>query len=256
MLEITLYTTHKLDSAAKAEDFLRLMITGGGPFSPIRFDDAEPIRKVLDIQNLQPAVNLLNRKPDYGFGDIFLRGKKFKSISWISWNDALKAQTWRFYLHLSFFRRRSAVSELLDFFKNLSGIAPILFAGAASDRDWHAKHYITAQEEGCETTRKVGIELASCLPGVYWLTVFGSQLTGFFGAEKLRGLPVEQTLELESGEIALALTADPLLEDELRRRERLVLNELGAERFFDIHNPEKRCSEIERLLSLGGCDNL
>lgn len=249
MFEIKLFTAEKFETQKKAENLLKFLEQYGGPFRPTKFDRAEPIKRPFNSSNMKAATELLAGDPDHEWGGIMLKGDKFKSSVWIHWSNGEPFQTWFLFLSPAFFKRKKAPVDFFSFLKGLLAETPFVFGAAAASEEWRAKHYLITESELGTSERKVGITIEKCVPGVYWCTCFGKKLTEFFGRDRLLKLPVQRVLDLESAGMVLQMSENPFEPaEELIKREKQVIEELGSEHFFDIDNPETSCPEISKVL--------
>ena len=111
----------------------------------------------------------------------------------------------------------------------------------STQADWERKHL---QRTNDSTMSKQGVNLGPCLPGVYWLTIFGETLRQHFGT-RLEDLTVEQRIDLHHDAIGVILAPRPDSQPEvLRKREEAVMDALGRDYFFDIKEPSKTCKSL------------
>jgi hypothetical protein len=247
MMDIVLFTTHRFDTDRKAEQFLQLLVDEGGPFAPSRFDRAEPVKRAFDRAHSKEAARLLSGSPSHKSGELFLKGAAHKALMWLRWSQTAPIQTWRLYLDDAYFTRGAGSDQLGSIIDKFPG--PLVFAAAATRDDWRRKHYRITEEDGGTTEEKLGMDLRNCLPGVYWMTVFGPDLVELFGTDNLLALPVEQARARKGGAVQLILTADPVRHaEERQRREQQVVDALGPAHFFDLQKPEKRCPKVRNAL--------
>jgi hypothetical protein len=92
----------------------------------------------------------------------------------------------------------------------------------------------------------MGLELDECLPGVYWLTLFGAPLVKHFGRKKLEGLPAHHVLDFGDNGLGLMLSETPFDPgpSERLRRDQEIISKLGSQYFFDMNNPQAGCEAI------------
>jgi len=91
------------------------------------------------------------------------------------------------------------------------------------------------------------LNIASELPGVFWLTYFGSRYCEFFGRERLNGL--EQSAEGPAGGITMRLAESPGQVPEGLRR--MLERRLGAESFAGTGDVTLEKPEGRYTLTLG-----
>lgn len=241
---VTLHTRHKFDSREKAAELLGFFDESGGPFKPARFGQTERVKGVYDAAKPDEAIDMLAR------GGIMLKAKKYRFLAWFR-SQSGEFSTWHMWLSEKFFERAARVDEFVAFIAKLCERFPILFGGACPQEDWDAKHML---QEGY-TTSRLGDALGKCVPGVYWMTVFGPPLVEHFGREKIEGLPAQRVLDLGPGGLGIVLRESPY---EPERPERLkqdagIARLLGEDYFFDVTRPEKECKPIPSV-TRGGAE--
>jgi hypothetical protein len=131
---------------------------------------------------------------------------------------------------------------------------PVLSGLACSESEHEAKH------ADVDTTARGGVirrargssinEFFRYLPGLYWLTIFGPELTRAFGAETLAGLPGVQVHRIGSDQIAIQLDESPVPDDMDARlaKEAELADRLGAEFFFDRRRDDVEFRQVPELL--------
>src|SRR5215203_3191457 len=185
MLKITLFTKHRFETKKKAREFFAFL--NKSIFTPSRFGDYETAREKFDAKDLEFPVELLSGAPEYRSGEIFLKSEKPKSLMWIRWSVSGISE-WYFEIDDKYFKKPEQVPAFIEFLAKLCETFPVVFGGAAPEEDWEAKHWLTEEDEEGETSQKLGLSLESCLPGIYWITIFGEELIKHFGKKKLEQL--------------------------------------------------------------------
>lgn len=252
MFTVTLYTKYRFDSREKAAELFDFFQEAGGTFKPSHFGASEPVKRAYDPSKRSAPIKLLSGAPDFEGGGVMLKSAKFKFLAWVTWEAAPDAvSTWHLWLSEKFFERAERVEEFLGFITKLCGRFPVLFGGACPEEDWDAKHWVNIKGTG--SLIKTGAALDKCLPGIYWLTIFGPQLVEHFGREKVEGLPVQRVLDFDSGGLGLVLRDSPYApaKPERLRQDDEIAKQLGEEYFFDAANPEKECRPISSVTSGG-----
>jgi hypothetical protein len=113
---------------------------------------------------------------------------------------------------------------------------------AAMNQDYEAKNRLVYRKDDKTTVQEwVGRDLERCLRGVYWANWFGPDYVNFFGQERIQSAPCHRTIRLPDGGFLLVTTPRPFDSErpEGKRAERLLLDHLGADAFFDISAPER-----------------
>jgi hypothetical protein len=237
---VTLHTRHRFDSREKAAELFEFFDESGGALKPARFGQTERVKEVYDAARPDEAIDMLAR------GGIMLKAAKHRFLVWIK-SEAQEVSTWYMWVSEKFFERPARVEEFVGFIAKFCERFPVLFGSACPQEDWDAKHLL---QEGYATSR-VGDTLGKCVPGVYWMTVFGPPLVEHFGREKIEGLPVHRVVD--AGGLALVLRESPYGPElsERLRHDAEVARLLGEEFFFDVTQPKKECQPIPGVTSGG-----
>jgi hypothetical protein len=239
-----LYTRYQFDSEEKIDTVLELIEREGGPFVPDQYGIGEPVRNRYK-GNRQDVIKLL-LGPNNESGTVFLKGTT-DALSVITWIKQRRAK-WEFYLEDTYLSASAHVSEFTNFITKVCREFEIEYGWAAPEEDWRAKHWRSDYDEkGHRIGRtKVGADLDSGLPGIYWLTAFGSSLAKKLGNDSFSALPVYEVLDFGDGGKAILLRESPYEPSvaERLKQDRTVAQELGAEYFFDIEHPDKRLVKL------------
>lgn len=246
MFNLVLYSDYQFNTGPKAAALFDLLKEAGENFAPVRYDVKEPVRKAFPADDPREPVKLLSGSPRHKAGGLLLRGARFGFEAHFKWSEG-EVKAWRLSLGDDFFDVPARRDAFLDFVVRLCQKFPVLYGGGAPAEDWEAKHWLVTKSNGGETRRKRGLDIEECLPGVYWLTVFGGPLVKFFGREKLEHLPAHRVLDLGRGGLALALREHPFEPRDASERlagDAEVVSRLGRQYYFDIENPQKGCEAI------------
>jgi hypothetical protein len=236
LFNVTLHTRHRFDSREKAAELFEFFNESGGPFKPARFGQTERVKGVYDAEKPDEAIDMLARG-----GGIMLKAKKYRFLLWIM-SEPREVSTWHMWVSEKFFDSPKRVEEFVAFIAKFCERFPVLFGSACPKEDWDAKHVL---QEGYSTSW-AGASLDRCVPGVYWMTVFGPPLVEHFGRGKFEGLPVRRVLDLGAGGLGIVLRETPY---EPEKSERLkhdaeIASLLGEEYFFDLTRPKKECKPV------------
>ncbi|MEE8584717.1 MAG: hypothetical protein V3T83_07690 [Acidobacteriota bacterium] len=99
----------------------------------------------------------------------------------------------------------------------------------------------------------IGVNWGKAIPGIYWLNYFGSPFVRMFGMKRLLSTPAHQVRRVGEEGVLISLAEDPFSWDspEYKERERLVLEHLGTQYFFNREEPDRETvisDEIARLI--------
>jgi hypothetical protein len=139
----------------------------------------------------------------------------------------------------------------IDWLIELCTAKPVLFGKLCSFAETSAKHeVIQAFAEGRSRSQTGASipELYEYLPGVYWFTVFGRELTEGLDIDAIRGFEDVRIRDLGSGQLALQLDSDPFsggaeLEERIVR-ENQIAAALGDDYFFDRDRPQRTLKQV------------
>ena len=241
MIKIILFSNHPFDLSNAHKLFVFLQ---SSHFAPQYFDNKEPIRKTFEIDELSVPLKLLVRE-DYG--EIFLRSTKPRSLFWLAWG---RGEITQWYIEIE---KRFATQNfklVTDFLAGFCQDFPIIYGAAAPDTDWDIRHWIHQKSETSESVRKVGLDLEKCLPSASWITIFGSELTNFFGSEKIRQTAQAQCFELGTQGMLVQNYLDPYAITQSQRLEQdeVFMTRLGRNFFFDKSKPDRTCPAIQSVI--------
>src|SRR5262249_21168283 len=140
-------------------------------------------------------------------GLLFVRGEKDGFVA--SFSERREGwANWEIWLNVRALQG-AKMKRWLDWFFSLCGELPVLYGFGCPVSEHDAKHLRVRQTPtGGAATGAVGVasrEFYQYLPGVYWLTVFGPELTKGLGANRIKSLPGIRTFPLKSQQIAICL---------------------------------------------------
>jgi hypothetical protein len=243
MLTISLWTRQKYTNGTKARELIQLFVDEGGPFAPDRFDAREPVKKRLSTSNLGEAAELLVGTGQSGW--ILLKNSKTRAIVSLRWSEVSAAE-WLMQLDENLVRTQKQVDSLVSFLTALCKTHPVFFGGGAIDAEWEAKNWLIEETVHSKRTVRLGVDVDACLPGIYWLTIFGNEVVQFFGREKLKSLPARRVVDLGDAGLMLLLGDRPTDRrlDQLVQEDQSLIQALGADYFFDIADRDRPCKSI------------
>lgn len=246
MLKLFAFSKFRFDKDKKALALLKAL--DRGPFPPTHFDRAEPVRRKLDDAGRNQAALLLSGAPEHDGGSIFLSSKKPHSIFVFRWMPEVVSD-WYAEFKDDILSQKEEQDSLVSFLTTLFRNFPVIFGGVAAEEDWNAKHWIVETHEDGEDSIKVGLDLERCIPGIYWMTVFGAELVSHFGRDVILSAPDCETIDLGEAGVVLLLKVSPTEgnQDQRARQEQAIVNVLGAKYFFDIAKPDRPCASIPAI---------
>jgi hypothetical protein len=246
MLKLYALSRYEFDTPEKAHALLELLAEA--PVPPQTFGSSEPAREKLVRDSWPEAARMLCSTPQRSGGTIFFQSKKPRSTIMIQWSSGSVSE-WYWELDDAVLARAGGAAAVADFMGRLFREFPAVFAGVSPEEEWHAKHWLVEKLEYGRMEQRVGFDLQGCLPGVYWMTVFGKELVEHFGAARLRATPVAQAMDLGAGGMALVLETGPAAAKQraLAAEEDRLREAIGDEYFFDITRRDRRCTPVPGL---------
>lgn len=152
-------------------------------------------------------------------------------------------------------REHQLDQEWLSWLYGLLEALPTVFASVCSKTEYEAKHRYTQAHDTLPKVRVRGSigdsipDFYKALPGIYWLTIFGSDLVEGFTRSRLFAVPATTATPIGSEQVALQLDA-PLIPSSIEERlgvENEVAAFLGKQYFFDRSTPEAEVTPIPEL---------
>jgi hypothetical protein len=226
----SLYTTLQLSDVAITRSLWGLLNT---PLvGPRRYDVVENAEIPFDEGAFETAAQLYERE-----GTLFVQGSRDSFLASFSRQTA-RLSTWNFYLNVKALDGKRG-EDWLSWAFDLCRVLPILFGYGCSAEEHDAKHKVKrVLQSGGRVTAWVGnsvSEFTEYLPGIYWLTIFGTTLVKHFGRDRLTSLPSTTASEIGAEQIAVRLKEPTIASnrDERLRREAMIAEQLGSSFFFD-----------------------
>jgi len=248
--DVTLFMNYRFDSMEKSSSLFTFLNERADVFLPVRYDDHEPPRRPYKSYNPQDIVDpsrLLSGSPDGRYGRIFLKGAKFKGFMAVSWGMNDRGGM-TLSLDRAFFTKQERIEGLFAFVEAFCEMYSIVYGYGASIEDWEATHRRRIESpDGGSIDIKVQEDFDHCLPGVYWMTLFGPTLTSYFGRDVLMSLSGSRPLELGKDGVGVILDdPHPFASSQSERfaQGREIATRLGQHYFFDPNDIAKTCAPI------------
>jgi hypothetical protein len=215
-----------------------------GVWLPTKYDLQEPVRLGFNSENQEDFINvwlsdavwpILKRRDPYTL-----------SLSTQWWYqehhqfNELDAS-----IDPRYFKRQEMIDEVLQGARDLYIWGQVLHGYITHEHDWDNKNYFDTLTE-IASGRMVstgGLSLEEGLPGIYWANFFGPTYTQFFGRTTFLTAPAYHVEELPDGGFLLLTASSPLhyMKEEVRVREKALIEHLGRDAFFEKANPMKKC---------------
>jgi hypothetical protein len=242
--KVTLYTLQQLSDKEKMQKLWAIL---DNPIvSPKFYDSVERAKIPFNSDAVAIATKLYE---DEGF--LFVRGGKDGFLGVFS-RQSQELSTWSIWLDIKAMQGKKK-HLWLEWFFHLCGELPILYGKGASVIEDDAKHSaVTVLPNGGRISGKVGVSIAEFykyLPGIYWLNIFGADLTKAFSEIKLMALPDSEVWRINSHQIAFCLL-DSVLPNSMEQRlqkERYFADILGSIFFFDQNRKDLKFEIVPQL---------
>lgn len=249
MLTISLWTLQTFATQPRALALLDFFVSSDGPLHADRFDLYEPVRKKLNQSSLDEAAELLTGNGKSGW--IFLKNSRTGFLASLRWST-VRATEWFMQLDEKQFASSEKVNELITSLSMLVEAFPVVFGGAALDEEWKAKNWLIEESEHRTRAVRIGVDLERCLPGIYWITIFGDDLVEFFTHDKLSKVRCTRVVDLGHAGLIFQLgekLGENAFDDRLTQ-DKAIIDLLGSEYFFDISQMDRACVPIPGVISV------
>jgi hypothetical protein len=217
----------------------------GGLMCPDKWGEFEPLKKAFDPANIDEPTKALSR-----FQGLFLyRAGKPLHIEGAMWNLTLPP-TSRFPSPLfanywtGWFDGRWA--ERIGF-ETLEQFACKMFAVMSADFAFLTTHVdYDAKNRNSSSFSFKGMNLDIGLPGLYWINLFSSRFAKWLGVNEIHSSLAEVTQSpRDIVLLKFCQTPDLCRSYDVLKRQRAVVDWLGAEKFFDIQSPERKPTGLD-----------
>jgi hypothetical protein len=239
-LEMTLSSRRILTEAVAREQITALSDFGDGLMRPDKCGDAEPIRTPFDQSDISEPIRWLSEthsrffyrkgRPAHVCGEIWNRtlppNSRFPSPLFSNYWTGRFDGNWGV---------RVGIEKVEDFVSEMFRATGSDFALLTTGVDRKAKN------QGPMSYSYQGFDLASGVPGLYWINLFSDELAGWLG---LNEIPKElATLNrLVGGGWLLKFCESPerCRDVDVLQKQRAAIEWLGSQRFFDIRFPDRK----------------
>ncbi len=236
---MTLSSRRALTVPSAREQITALSDFGGGLMRPDKCGKCEPIRTPFDLADISEPTRWLAEAQ----GSFLYRKGRPAHVAGEMWNRTLPP-TSRFPSPLfsnywtdrfdGNWATRVGIEKVEDFVSAMFRATDSDFGLLTTEVDRKAKN----QGQAYYSYR--GFDLASGIPGLYWINWFSDELAGWLS---LGGFPKELAESQRfPGGISLKFCESPdhCRDIDVLQKQRAAIDWLGAERFFDIRNPDRK----------------
>lgn len=225
---VSVYTPQDISLPQTAQLLWRLL--SDPLIDPQRFDTVERAKINFTSEGYDKASEIFGAE-----GMLFVRGSK-DSFTAMFMRQHGGWGMWNFWWDVKAMMQQKRDPWLQWLFKLCRELPPFYGFGCSVD-EYDAKHTVVEDVPGGSVTRTVGAsarEFYEFLPGLYWMTIFGTHLVDHFGA-RLESLDRANFIKLNSSQAAVVLD-EPVVPQDIDERLRIesqLIDSLGAKYFFD-----------------------
>ncbi len=241
---VSVYTPHDISLPQTAQLLWRLL--SDPLIDPQRFDSVERAKINYTSEGYGRASEIFATD-----GMLFVRGSK-DSFTAMFMHQHGGWGMWNFWWDVKAMRQQKRDRWLKWLFELCRELPPFYGFGCSVD-EYDAKHTVVEDVPGGSVTRTVGAsarEFYEFLPGLYWMTIFGTHLVDHFG-EGLESLAHVNSVKLNSYQVAVVLDGPvvPQDMDERLRVESQLIDSLGTSYFFDPLRPDVNHEPVPELVA-------
>lgn len=237
-LEMTLSSRRPLTETVAMEQITALSEFGGGLMRPDKASEFEPIKTPFDPADLSGPVQWL-AKPQGEF--LYRQGSR---LSGEMWNRTLPpTSSFASPLFSNYWTGRFdgkwavevGVEKVEHFVSEMFGVTSSDFALLTPGVDRKAKN------QGLMSYSYQGADVELGLPGLYWINLFSDDLAGWLGLSTIpKELAALKRLARGGWLLKFGESPDHCRDIDVLEKQRLAVQWLGAEKFFDIRFPDRK----------------
>ena len=239
-LEMALSSRRILTEPVAKEQITALSDFGGGLMRPDKCGKFEPIRTPFDPTDISEPIRWLAET----HGTFFYRKGRPAHVAGEMWNRT-QPPTARFPSPLfsnywtgrfdGKWAVRVGIERVEDFLSEMFRVTGSDFGLLTTEVDRKAKN------TDATSYSYQGFDLASGVPGLYWINLFSDELVAWLG---LSGFPEElaASKRLAGGGLSLKFCESPdrCRDIDVLQKQRAAIEWIGAEKFFDIRFPDRK----------------
>jgi hypothetical protein len=239
-LVMCLFSRRALTDSVARDQITALSEFGGGLMRPDKCGEVEPIRTPFDRADINKPVQWLSAY----HGEFFYRKGRPTHAAGQMWNrthpptarfpSPLFSNYWTGQFDGSW-ANRVGIEKVEDFLCEMFRVTGSDFGLLTTEADRQAKN----RPE--RSFSYVGLDLSRGIPGLYWINLFSEELADWLG---LSDLPKNLALmkRLAGGGVLLKFgeSRDHCRSLEVLRKQRVAIEWLGPQRFFDLRFPDRK----------------
>jgi hypothetical protein len=236
VIKILVITERKINTLAFKEiwDFF----DNSWLFKPKKYDFKEPVKKKFSKEKYIEAYGLLDKYLIIEGDNDFLLMVNYSPYGTITWKCTIDLTV----------MGDKEMQEILNFVYILHKSSKVIFGRGATEAEYNAKHLKRLVfEDGGRAYGWKGTSVWNFydyLPGIYWLNIFGKELSESLNRENLLNLQNVEYIKKENNLIIFHLK-DLFLSENTEERELDIRNQLGKKYFFDINETGENFSHPE-----------
>lgn len=239
-LEMKLFSRRSLTESVAKKQITALSDFADGLMRPDNCSEFEPIRTPFDPSDISQPVQWL-AKPH---GEFFYRKGRPTHVSGQMWNHT-HSPTARFPSPLftnywtgqfdGYWAKRVGVEKIEGFVLEMFRVTGSDFGFLTSEVDLNAKN------QPAPRCSYKGLDPATGIPGLYWITLFSDAYANWLGLSELpMNLGILKKLAGGGMSLAFCESPDDCRSLEVLQKQRAAIEWLGPERFFDIRFPDRK----------------
>jgi hypothetical protein len=245
-LAMGLFSRRSLTASLAREQITALSDFSGGLMRPDKCSEFEPIRIRFDPADISNAIQWL-AKPH---GEFFYRKGSPAQVSGEMWNlthspsarfpSPLFSNRWTGAFDHKW-AERIGIEKVEDFVFEMFRVTGSDFGLLTPEVDLKSKNRTTAAQGQIHSLSYKGLDPALGIPGLYWVSVFSEELAAWLRLSELpKNLGMMKTLAGGGVVIKFGESPDRCRSPEILQQQRVAIEWLGPQKFFDIRFPDRQ----------------
>jgi hypothetical protein len=239
-LAMRLFSRRPLTESVARDQITALSEFGGGLMRPDKCSEFEPIRFPFDPADIGKPIQWLT-KPH---GEFLYKKGRPAHMSGVMWNlthspaARFPSPAFTNYWTGEFdgkWTNRVGIEKVEDFLFEMFRVTSSDFALLTTEGDLRAKNRPAASHS------YAGLDPTHGVPGLYWTNLFSEEFAGWLGLSDLpSNLGVLKTLAGGGISLKFSESPDDARSPEVLRKQRVAIDWLGPQKFFDIRSPNRK----------------
>jgi hypothetical protein len=239
-LAMRLFSRRSLTESVAGEQIIALSDFAGGLMRPDKCGEFEPIRTPFNPTDITGPIRWL-AKPH---GEFFYRKGRPLQLCGEMWN-LTHSPSARFpsppftnYWTGQFdgkWAHRVGIEKVEDFLVEMFRVTGSDFGILTTEIDLRAKN------RPPNSYSYAGMDLETCVPGLYWINLFSAEYAGWLDLDHLpKELATLKHLSNGAASLRFCDSPDQCRSVEVLQKQRTAMEWLGSEKFFDIQFPDRK----------------